>query len=106
VSDLDDDFQAIPKRGGQTLIFMIGCGHMENGAWQFKCFTADSMNEPSEGAVIDAWLSHMDATKQRLAVTRCSNFLPERWCWNAPISWVFIEIAGDGIEKLKRQHVY
>ena len=31
VSDLDDDFSKLPSKGGQPLIFMIGCGHVEDG---------------------------------------------------------------------------
>ena len=29
VSDLNDDFSRIPQRGGASMIFLIGCGHME-----------------------------------------------------------------------------
>ena len=28
-SDLNDDFSKLPEKGGQPLIFMIGCGHVE-----------------------------------------------------------------------------
>ena len=31
-SDLNDDCAALPEQGGQPLIFLIGCGHLENGA--------------------------------------------------------------------------
>jgi hypothetical protein len=61
VSDLDDDFSQIPERGGQSLIFMIGCGHLNNGEWQYKCFTANSLSVPDEAAIIDEWLEHMAA---------------------------------------------
>ncbi|MDP3964034.1 MAG: hypothetical protein Q8Q20_00015, partial [bacterium] len=53
VSDLNDDFSLIPKRGGQPMIFMVGCGHMENETWRFRCFTTDALTETSEAAVID-----------------------------------------------------
>src|SRR5262249_42005374 len=59
VSDLDDDFSQIPTRGGQPMIFMIGCGHVEDGDWKFKSFTADALTEPCEAAIIDDWLAHM-----------------------------------------------
>ncbi len=49
VTDLFDDFPKIPERGGQPLIFMIGCGHLEQGEWKYVCFTADQMDESSEG---------------------------------------------------------
>ncbi len=67
VSDLDDDFSQIPNKDGQPLIFMIGCGHMEEGDWRFKCFTVDALTEEYEALIIDAWLTHMDEVRQRLA---------------------------------------
>ena len=67
VSDLDDDFTNIPEKGGQPLIFMIGCGHMQNGDWVFRCFTGDALSEDAEADLIDAWLGHMHETKKRLA---------------------------------------
>ena len=66
VGDLDDDFEGIPERGGQPLIFMIGCGHVEDGEWQWSCFIADSLTERAEGEMIDAWFAHMDASTRRL----------------------------------------
>ena len=67
VSDLDDDFTKIPRRGGQPLIFMIGCGHTEDGSWRFECFTADDLTEPSECAAIENWLDHMASVRDRVA---------------------------------------
>ena len=67
VSDLADDFSQMPQRGGQALIFMIGCGHIEGGAWQFRCFVADQLTEDAEARVIDEWLAHMSAVRERLA---------------------------------------
>ena len=67
VSDLDDDFSRIPKKGGQPLIFMIGCGHLEAGEWEWSCFTADALTEPCEARIIDDWFGHMDRVRQRLA---------------------------------------
>jgi hypothetical protein len=61
VSDLDDDFKGIPEKGGQPLIFMIGCGHVEDGEWRWSCFTANALTEQAEGDMIDAWFAHMDA---------------------------------------------
>ncbi len=66
VSDLDDDFSAIPERGGQPLIFMVGCGHIEDGQWRFECFTADELSEPAEAAAIEQWLQHMAAVRDRI----------------------------------------
>ena len=66
VSDLDDDFSAIPARGGLPLVFMIGCGHVENGHWQFKCFVAEQLSEPAEATAIEQWLDHMAEVQERL----------------------------------------
>ena len=66
VSDLDDDFASLPEKGGQPLIFMIGCGHLQNGDWHWSCFTADAMTERDEAHIIDTWYAHMDEVRQRL----------------------------------------
>ena len=63
VSDLADDFSRIPERGGQPLIFMIGCGHIEEGQWMFRCFVADDLTEPSEQKIIADWLDHIADVK-------------------------------------------
>lgn len=65
VSDLQDDFQGIPKKGGQPLIFMIGCGHLENGNWKWKSFTVNSLCEESEKEIINLWFGHMDEVKAK-----------------------------------------
>ena len=66
VSDLADDFSNIPERGGQPLIFMIGCGHVEDGEWRFASFVADRIAEAPEAAIIDEWLAHMADVRERL----------------------------------------
>jgi hypothetical protein len=67
VSDLADDFTRLPDRGGQPLIFMIGCGHLEGGEWRFRSFTVDALSEDEETRIIDQWLEHMAARRARLA---------------------------------------
>lgn len=67
VTDLNDDFSRIPERNGQPLIFMVGCGHQEDGEWQFACFTADLLTEPEEARILDDWLCHMEQVRLRLA---------------------------------------
>ena len=59
VSDLDDDFSGVPARGGQPLIFMIGCGHVEDGRWIYEQFLVERLSERHEERAIDAWLAHM-----------------------------------------------
>ena len=66
VSSLDDDFSTFPKQGGHELIFMIGCGHIEDGEWHFRCFTADALTEPDEAHIIDQWFEHMVEVCDRL----------------------------------------
>ena len=66
VSDVDDDFSQFPRRGGQSMIFMIGCGHMENGEWRFECFIANRLDEVSEARALDDWFRHMANTSDRL----------------------------------------
>lgn len=67
VTDLDDDFSRIPERGGQTLIFMVGCGHIEDGEWRFRSFTTDELSEPEEARILAEWLDHMETVRKRLA---------------------------------------
>lgn len=67
VNDLNDDFSLIPKRGGLPMIFMIGFGHVEEGAWQFKCFTADALTEACEATIIENWLDHMKKVRDNIA---------------------------------------
>jgi len=67
VSDLDDDFTTLPDCGGQPLIFMIGCGHVENSDWRFQCFVVEALTEACEEAIIDAWLAHMRQVREHLS---------------------------------------
>lgn len=67
VGNTDDNFQGMPGMGGTPLIFMIGCGHLEQGEWKFRCFIADTLNEVHEAEIIDAWIGHMSEVQSRLA---------------------------------------
>jgi hypothetical protein len=67
VSDLNDDFGALPARGGQALVFMIGCGHVEAGSWCFEWFVAEELSVNAEAAIVEQWLRHMETTRLRLA---------------------------------------
>ncbi len=66
VNDLADDMSQLPLRGGQPMIFMIGCGHLEKGAWEFASFVVSDLTEPEEARIINGWLAHMAAVKTRL----------------------------------------
>jgi hypothetical protein len=61
VNDLNDDFTSFPRKGGQSLIFQIGCGTYAGGTWQFAQFTARSLTPAAEAEMIDAWLAHVAA---------------------------------------------
>ncbi len=66
-SDLDDDWTKLPEKGGQALIFMIGCGHYEAGEWVFHCFVAEAMTPQAEGEILEAWRRHCEEVRARLA---------------------------------------
>ena len=65
-SDLNDDFSNLPEKGGQPLIFMIGCGHLENEEWRFKSLVVDDLTEDEELRIIREWAAHMSAVRDRL----------------------------------------
>ena len=65
-SDLDDDFSQLPEKSGQPLIFMIGCGHVEEGEWRFKSLVADRLTEDEELRIIGDWMDHMSSVCYRL----------------------------------------
>ena len=44
LQDLADDFLGFPRKGGQALIFQIGCGTYREGAWRFRQFTVDDLS--------------------------------------------------------------
>ena len=57
----------VPEQNGQPVIFMIRCGHMEEGEWRFSCFVADRLETSCEGDIIELWLAHMEAVRRRVA---------------------------------------
>ena len=65
-SDLNDDFSKLPEKGGQPLIFMIGCGHVENGEWRFKSLAVDDLSETEEIRIIHEWMEHLSTVRERL----------------------------------------
>ena len=65
-NDLNDDFTQLPEKGGKPIIFMIGCGHVENGEWQFHQFTTDRLTEKEEIGVIREWVDHMASVRVHL----------------------------------------
>jgi hypothetical protein len=61
LQDLDDDFADFPRKGGQSVIFQIGCGTYRGGEWRFRQFTVDELSLPAEAQMIDDWLAHLHA---------------------------------------------
>lgn len=59
LQDLADDFSAFPRKGGQPLIFQIGCGTYRGGTWRFRQFTVDDLTLEAESRMIDDWLAHL-----------------------------------------------
>jgi len=72
VNDVLDDLTTFPERGGQQLIFQIGCGWClgprasgasagseQAGAWQFRSFTATALTPEAEADMIDDWIDHL-----------------------------------------------
>jgi hypothetical protein len=93
VNDMNDTFETLPNRGGQTLIYMIGCGHEEEGEWKFECFICDRMSEACEKEQIDAWIAHMMSTCKRLG-----GMDPHVFHW-APHEKVSLTTAWDAARK-------
>jgi hypothetical protein len=61
VNDVLDDLTHFPERGGQQLIFQIGCGQCVDGAWTFRSFTANALTADAEAEMIDEWIDHLRA---------------------------------------------
>lgn len=59
LQDLADDFTAFPRKGGQPIIFQIGCGTYRDAAWRFRQFTVDDLTLEAEARMIDDWLAYL-----------------------------------------------
>jgi len=59
LQDLADDFTTFPRKGGQSVIFQIGCGTYREGAWRFRQFTVDDLSLDAEARMIDDWLAYL-----------------------------------------------
>ena len=85
VNNVNDDFSKVPEQNGQNLIFMIGCGHVQDGEWVFQCFTVDRLNESSEADIVDQWLAHMSAVNQSLGGQAKSRVI--HWSYAEPVNY-------------------
>lgn len=59
VSDINDTFEELPKAGGVNMIYMIGCGYIENDKWEFKNFVVDKLEKSEEDKIVTEWLYFM-----------------------------------------------
>jgi len=80
LQDLADDFSAFPRKGGQALIFQIGCGTYRDATWRFRQFTVDDLSLDAEARMIDEWLSYLrdlcDASATALGEARLIHWSP------------------------------
>lgn len=67
VSNLDDDFAALPHLGGQALIAQIGCGRWsDDGKWTFAQWTVEALTPAEERRVVREWLDHVSTVLREL----------------------------------------
>ena len=85
VNNVNDDFTRIPEQNGQNLVYMIGCGHVENGEWQCRSFCVERLTEDAEAVMIDAWLEHMGEVGTRLAATDEPRLI--HWSFAEPVNY-------------------
>ncbi|MFM2106407.1 MAG: hypothetical protein RL338_1439 [Chloroflexota bacterium] len=62
--DLNDDFTALPERGGRPLIFQIGCGRWDGDRWAFDQWTVDRLTPADERAIVERFLARVDALRR------------------------------------------
>jgi hypothetical protein len=95
VSNLDDDFSALPAIGGQPLIFQIGCGWYEEQEWSFAQWTVDQLTEQAEAVILDGWVGHMD----RMLGMRGLRWQDLRLMHWSPAEWVNLSSAYNSARK-------
>lgn len=64
VSNLADDFTRLPEVGGQALIFQVGVGRWEGGAWRFAQWTVDRLTEAAEAELLRGFVGHVDGLRR------------------------------------------
>ena len=79
VNDALDDLSTFPERGGQALIFQIGCGRRVDGAWRFRSFTAKALTPEAEADMIDEWIDHLRELADAAGVASLSDVRLFHW---------------------------
>lgn len=102
VSDLDDDLEELPARGGGAMVFQVGCGHVDaGGAWAFRQWTADRLRPDEERRVLDAFHAHVAglAAQQSigLADVRACHWSPAEPAWAG-------DLARDPVRGARARH--
>ena len=92
VNDLNDDFTSFPRKGGQSLIFQIGCGSYVDRQWKFAQFTARSLTAAAEAEMIDAWLAHVVELARRAGLRGAGDARLFHW---SAAETVFMDAAYD-----------
>jgi hypothetical protein len=87
VSNLNDDLAKFPEQNGQPLIYMIGCGHVQDGEWVFRTFTTPRLTEADEAETIDAWISHMGETAKSAGGDEPGRVI--HWSFAEPVNYQF-----------------
>jgi predicted RecB family nuclease len=95
VSNLNDDFSTLPTIGGQPLIFQIGCGRLEDGAWRFEQWTVDRLRESNERVVIGQFVDHVERLRLERGLERDQVRLVH---WS-PAEWVTYSEAYNAAKK-------
>jgi hypothetical protein len=91
LQDLADDFSSFPRKGGQALIFQIGCGTYREGTWRFRQFTVDDLTLEAEARMIDDWLTFL----RRLCSDAATDILESRLVHWSPAEQSNFERAYD-----------
>lgn len=59
VSDVFNDFNDIPNSKSHNLIFLIGCGWIEDNKWNYKYFCAKRLTSFEEKRILNEWYQFM-----------------------------------------------
>jgi hypothetical protein len=79
VHDLDDDFSAFPRKGGQALIFQIGCGTYRERGWAFQQFTVEDLGVEAEARMIDDWIASLTDVARAAGCTSAGEVRLVHW---------------------------